>query len=125
MDTEISTLRDTIASSKLREKELKLTLSTLSSTLTTTELRDKIAGLETEKVELEGRLEVFRKGGVRLVEKAEKERVEREWKVWRRNVGVRRGFVREMWGLCSEVLPEGVGSKEELWVSCLFWSWAG
>jgi hypothetical protein len=127
MDDEINTLRTTIATSKTQEKQLRLTLSTLSNTLSTTELKYKIEMLEKEKLEIERRLEALRKeagdAGVKPVDLAEKESVEKEWKVWKRNVQVRKGFVKELWGIVSEVLPEGVESREELWVSRSFAVW--
>jgi 26S proteasome regulatory subunit (ATPase 3-interacting protein) len=117
MDSQIETQRSDITSCKTQEKQLRLILTTLTSTLSTADLRDSVSKLEKEKIEVLSRLEVLRQGDVKPVEVKEKAKVEKEWKVWKRNVEVRKGFVKEMWGMVSEQLPEGVETREDLWVS--------
>lgn len=117
MDAEIQTLRDGIIAAKIQEKQLKLTLTTLTSTLSTADLQSSVDALEKEKEELLGRLEILRKGDVKAVEKGEMEKVEREWLVWKRNVAVRKGFCREMFVVVSDLDRDGQVSADELWVS--------
>ncbi|KAK2812163.1 hypothetical protein FQN50_001520 [Emmonsiellopsis sp. PD_5] len=119
LDAEITTLRDQIASTKTAEKTLRAELAALSVRVSTADLRRGVMELATEREQLLGRLAPLRDGRVkgRKVSVEEQARVDGEWGRWRRVVAVRRRVCREVWERCSEVLPEGMKKREELWES--------
>ena len=68
-----------------------------------------MTALETERQDLEARLESLRAGKVKKVTKEEREKVEKEWRVMR-GVAVRREKIsKEMW----KTIEGFVGEKEE------------
>ncbi|PGH12562.1 hypothetical protein AJ79_04183 [Helicocarpus griseus UAMH5409] len=119
LDKEIETLRAQIASTRSAEKTLRAELSTLSARVPTEELRDIVSKLDAEKEELLSRLGPLRNGTVqsREVSAQEQEKVEGEWRLWKGRMLGRKRICREMWERCSEVLPEGMKKREELWES--------
>ncbi|OAX81395.1 hypothetical protein ACJ72_04267 [Emergomyces africanus] len=119
LDSEITTLRAQIASTKQSEKSLRAELAVLSARVPTDELRGMVCKLAKEKEEMLDRLAPLRDGRVatRVVSAEEQEKVDGEWKAWKARVVGRKRICREMWERCSEVLPEGVKRKEELWES--------
>lgn len=78
-----------------------------------------VSRLEREREEVLGRVGPLRDGRVatRVVSAEEQERVDGEWRVWRGRVVGRKRICKDMWERCSEVLPEGIKKKEELWES--------
>lgn len=98
---------------------MKAELAILSARVPTTKLRGQVRGLEAKKQQLNGQLEPLRNGSTkrRMVSVDEQERVEKEWRKWKRTAGTRKRVCRDLWDRCTEVLPEDAGSKEELWES--------
>jgi 26S proteasome regulatory subunit (ATPase 3-interacting protein) len=94
-------------------------LAALGARVPTAELRDQVRGLEAKRQRLLEQLAPLRDGSrkVRMVTAEEQQRVESEWKKWQRQAIVRKRICRELWERCTEVLPEGVRSKAELWES--------
>lgn len=80
------------------------------------DLRQDIDRLESEHSAIQTRLASHHEGDTVQLSPIEREKLEKEWKQWQRHVIVRRRICRELWGQCSEILPEGV-TAEELWVS--------
>lgn len=119
INKEIEDIRLQVTAAKSQEKLLRVELATLNSRVSTAELRGQVAALEKEQQDLCARLAMSKASATqtRIVSAEEKARVEREWKTWQRHVVVRRKIVREMWMRCTEMLPEGVEGKEELWES--------
>ena len=115
MDNEIVALRESIATTKANEKLLKANLAAVNATVSTNELRSQINMLEMEKGEITGRLGPLRAGNSKPVSAEEKERVEMAWKWWSEKASSRKRICMEMWGYCTEELPEGQ-TKEDLWV---------
>ncbi|KKZ64800.1 hypothetical protein EMCG_09289 [[Emmonsia] crescens] len=117
LDSELTTLRAQITSTKQGEKLLRAELAALNARVPTDELRGMVSRLEREREEVLGRLGPLRDGRVatRVVSAEEQERVDEEWRVWRGWVVGRKRICKDMWERCSEVLPEGVKKKEELW----------
>ncbi|KAL1958449.1 hypothetical protein VTO42DRAFT_4313 [Malbranchea cinnamomea] len=119
MDKEIESLRDQIARARAQDKELKAELAALSARVPTAELREQVRGLEAARRGLLAELEPLRNASGskrrRMVSEEEQARVEREWRRWQRTAGARKRICRELWDRCTEVLPEGVGSREEFW----------
>lgn len=119
IDQEIEDLKLQLASAKSQEKSLRAELAMLNARISTPELRGQVATLETEKHSLQTRLTESKTSATqaRTVSVEEKAHVEKNWKTWQRHVAARRKICREMWMRCTEVLPETVQGKEELWES--------
>jgi 26S proteasome regulatory subunit (ATPase 3-interacting protein) len=119
IDREIERLRGEVGSAKEHEKALKVELAALGARVPTGELHDQVRGLEAKRQQLLEQLALLRDGSrkARMVTVEEQQRVEREWKKWQRQAIVRKRICRELWERCTEVLPEGVKSKAELWES--------
>lgn len=115
MDRELGTLRDSIATSRAKEKLLRANLISVNATLSTDELRSSVILHEHEKKEILGRLGLLRSGKMKPVLPEEKEAVDREWLQWSKKAGVRKKICLELWEFCTEEVPEGK-TKEELWV---------
>lgn len=115
IDKELEGLREEIAGGKTREKALKAELATLNSRVSTADLRQGVLKLEAEKGEMSVRLSAMCNRAVQPVSVEEKARVDKEWKVWKRHMNVRKRICRDLWDRCTEVLPEDT-TKEDLWV---------
>ncbi|PGH16105.1 hypothetical protein AJ80_05320 [Polytolypa hystricis UAMH7299] len=118
IDKEIEAQKEYIEGAKKREKCLKSELAVLSARVSTVDLHADVSNLEAEKESVVKNLVSLQAGSskARVVSDDERLRVEKEWKVWERNVLVRKRICRELWEKCTEVLPEGT-SKAELWES--------
>jgi len=82
------------------------------------ELRAVVSRLEAERYVLLEDLAPPQRNGIqaRSVSVNEKERVEREWKMWRHHVAARKRICHDLWERCTEVLPEEK-NRVELWQS--------
>lgn len=118
LNEEIETLRSNLASVKGRERELRSEISVLNAHVSTTDLQDIIAKLETERNEVLARLVPMRENSAsaRIVSVDEKAGIEHNWLIWKKMLLRRKKICREMWERCTEVLPEGT-TKEEMWES--------
>jgi 26S proteasome regulatory subunit (ATPase 3-interacting protein) len=79
------------------------------------DLRQDIDRLESEQSAIQARLASHHEGDPVRLSPTEREKLEKEWKQWQRHLSVRRRICHELWGQCSEVLPEGV-TAGNLWV---------
>lgn len=79
------------------------------------QLRQEIAQLEEERKVIQAQVEELQGDDVQLSVE-ERARLEEEWKQWQRHATTRRRICRELWGRCTEVLPDNTTSQE-LWVS--------
>ncbi|MCJ1310053.1 hypothetical protein MMC25_003714 [Agyrium rufum] len=122
LDTSIVNLRNEITALKQTERQLKLELSALSASVSTSDLKQEIETFEKEEGELKGRLSVLKGGDgagdggekVKGTSADEKDEVEREWKVWARHAATRKKIAMELWGVLLEGCGEG-RDKDELW----------
>ncbi|KAL9100933.1 MAG: hypothetical protein Q9163_003748 [Psora crenata] len=114
MDREISSLRGEIATLKSNDKLLRSNLAAVNATMSAPELRAKVQSLASEKSELLARLGPLRKGGIKPVKLEEKQMVDMQWAMWKREAEGRRKIALELWEMGTEVLPEGK-AKEEFW----------
>ena len=115
MDAEIRTSREEVATYKVEEKSLKVNFGALSATMTTSELQTTVEGLEQEKRELLSRLQPLKAGTVQAVSATERNKVEKDYKIWSYRAASRRKICMELWAILTQDLPEGK-TKEELWV---------
>jgi len=107
MDSRIQTLRTETASLMTSAKSQRSILSSITSTLSTTDMLSSISALEVEKEEIEKRLEELRGGNMVVVGQEEGESVEREWRAWKGIEERRKKIVVEIWRAI-----EGVVEKE-------------
>ena len=115
MDQEIATLRNSITTARANEKLLKANLAAANATVSTDELRSHITKLEMDRNEISGRLEPLRSGSVKPISTGEREEAEKTWRVWSKKAASRKRICTEMWGYCTEELPQGQ-TKDDLWV---------
>lgn len=115
IDKELEILKEDISAGRTREKALKAELTMMNSRVSTPDLRRGVLNLEAERDQILGRLSSMRNSTVQPVSLEEKAHVEKEWKVWKRHMNVRKRICRELWERCTEVLPEDT-TKEDLWV---------
>jgi 26S proteasome regulatory subunit (ATPase 3-interacting protein) len=113
LDTTTTSLRNQTVQLLATAKILRQSLSSLNSELSTADLLTNVAALETEKKEIQARLQSLREGKAKMVTKEQREEVEREWarvgKVARKREAVARG----MWGFIEDRV-EGKDAREEL-----------
>ncbi|KFY36721.1 hypothetical protein V494_04995 [Pseudogymnoascus sp. VKM F-4513 (FW-928)] len=111
-DTQIATLREALPILKSELKSASSALSTLRSAPTTDALRDAVRTLESEKRSKEERLTVLRAGSTKPICLGEREKVETEWRRWKRTREARGRAYRELEAM---LLDSGVITKEALW----------
>lgn len=115
MTTEIKHLQNELSSIKAEEKTARSSLSTLKAIPRIPELRLDIQRLEKEQIDLQTQLTGFTGLDPIKLSPEERSTLESEWKYWQRQATLRRRICRDLWGLCSEVLPENI-TASELWV---------
>lgn len=113
---DIERLEDELATLKANEKKTRAALAALHAKPWISDLRQDISCLESEKSTIQARLASRHEGEPVQVSPEEREKLEQEWKYWQRHANVRRRICRDLWGQCSEVLPEDM-TAAELWVS--------
>lgn len=112
LDTTISDLRTQTVTAVATAKTLRNTLSSLNSTLSTSNLVSSLQILEAEKAGIVNRLDMLKAGKAKKVTQKEREDVESEWKKWS-GVAKRRGkIVGEMWKMIEDVLPDAEKKQE-------------
>ncbi|KAJ5573050.1 Chitin synthase activator (Chs3) [Penicillium hetheringtonii] len=115
MTTEIKHLQNELSSIKAEEKTARSSLSTLKAIPRIPELRLDIQRLEKEQIDLQTQLTGFTGLDPIKLSPEERSTLESEWKYWQRQATLRRRICRDLWGLCSEVLPENI-TASELWM---------
>ena len=115
LDQEVKHYQDQLTELKTREKQARTELATLCARPRLSDLRNDIDQLDREKARLVTRLTELRADNSTQVSPEEKAKVDNEWKLWQKQVNLRRRICYEMWGRCSEVLPEDM-TRDELWV---------
>jgi 26S proteasome regulatory subunit (ATPase 3-interacting protein) len=118
MDAETEVLRVELNDLKTEEKSLKANVGSLTSGMTISELEKEAAELERRKAELVARLEPLRAGTVKPVSADERDKAEREFKMWRTRAATRKKIAMELWEMLTEELPDGM-SKEDMWVRAI------
>ncbi|KAL6233503.1 hypothetical protein BDW75DRAFT_187302 [Aspergillus navahoensis] len=116
MDGEIQSLQEQLSGLKENEKKIQGELNSLNAIPLLSELRTEIKKLEEGKESLAARLAKVHGDGSAEVSPQEKEKVRKDWKIWKNRDRVRAKIYRDLWRKCSETLPEGV-TREELWES--------
>ncbi|KAJ5152869.1 uncharacterized protein N7482_009347 [Penicillium canariense] len=113
---EIEKLQDEFSAVKADEKKARAALAALEAKPRLSALRKDIRRLQEERDAAQGRLGKLSGDGQLQISLEERAQLERDWKQWQRHATVRRRICRELWGRCSEVLPDDTTALE-LWVS--------
>ncbi|OQE29767.1 hypothetical protein PENSTE_c002G06050 [Penicillium steckii] len=115
--TEIKTLQEELSLIKAEEKTARSSLSTLKSKPRISELHLDIQRLEKEQMDLQSKLTKSTASSDTIkLSPEQRATLESEWKYWQRQATLRRRICRDLWGRCSEVLPENI-TASELWES--------
>lgn len=113
---EIEHLQGQLSSTKGDEKKARASLAALEAKPRLSALRWDIQRLEEEKEEIQARLGTLHDGDTIQVSLEEWSKLEEERRQWQRHAAIRRRICRDLWGRCTEVLPDNTSSLE-LWVS--------
>ncbi|KAJ5372159.1 Chitin synthase activator (Chs3) [Penicillium concentricum] len=112
----IESLGDEISTLKAKEKKARTSLAALHAKPPISDLREDIGRLEAEESTIQARLASRHEGDPVQISREEREKLDKEWKYWHRHANVRRRICRDLWGQCSEVLPEDMTAGElNLW----------
>jgi 26S proteasome regulatory subunit (ATPase 3-interacting protein) len=98
-------------------KSLRTTFAALNSTLSTADLRESVSIMESERTQILERLTALRSGTIQPVSKEEKEKVDRDFKMWESIAAHRKTIKEDMWAQISEGMPsstEAAALKEDL-----------
>ncbi|KAJ5377865.1 Chitin synthase activator (Chs3) [Penicillium cataractarum] len=116
LSQQITTLQDELSTIKANEKKARAALSALEAKPRLSTLREDIRQLQEERDAAQARIGKLYGDDQPQISPEARAQLERDWKQWQRQATVRRGICRELWGRCSEVLPEDT-TAPELWVS--------
>ncbi|KAJ5299351.1 Chitin synthase activator (Chs3) [Penicillium atrosanguineum] len=116
LSQEIEQLQVQLSSIKGDEKKLRASLAALEAKPRLSFLRQSIRQLEEEKEAIQGRLGSLHDSETAQLPLEEWSRLEDEWRWWQRHAATRRRICRDLWGRCTEVLPDNT-SALELWES--------
>ncbi|OQE37337.1 hypothetical protein PENCOP_c010G05206 [Penicillium coprophilum] len=113
---EIESLESEILTLKENEKKARAALAALHAKPRISDLRQAIGRLESEESTIQARVASRHEEDSIHISPEERGKLEKEWKYWQRHANVRRRICRDLWGQCSEVLPEDM-TAAELWES--------
>lgn len=118
LNEDIETLRSDLSSVKERERSLRNEIAALNAHISTTDLQESVAKLETERQEILARLAPMRQSSAnaRMVSEQETARIEQKWLLWKKRVTQRKKICRELWERCTEVV-DSAETREEVWES--------
>lgn len=109
-------LQDQLSTIKANEKRARAALAALEAKPRISDLQQQTQRLEEEREGIQAHLGQRHGDDEAQISLDERTQLEQEWKQWQRHAAVRRRICRDLWGRCSEVLPEDMTSQE-LWVS--------
>lgn len=112
MESRTQELREETTTLNGTLKTLRAIYQSLNSTLSTADLRESVSVMESERVQIIERLTLLRSGIVQPVSKAEKEKVEKDWKMWEKTAGARKRIAKEMWAMVSDQVGGGEKASE-------------
>ena len=115
MTEQMNALKEQITAAKAEYKTLTTSLNALQSTVTTADLRECVHELELARKELLGRLTPLRSGHVHPVPLAERDRLDHESVIARRDARSRKRIFDDFWALLGDHLPDGM-SPSDVWV---------
>lgn len=118
LNSEIEKLQNEVATTKAHDKKTRAELAALQAKPLLSTLQQDIQQLTEERDVFKARLESHSDDSTLILSAEDREKLEQDWKLWQGHATLRRRICRDLWGKCTEVLPENM-SVQELWVSCL------
>lgn len=112
LNQDIEKAQNELSNVKVDEKRVRSILTALSARPRVSDVERDIRQLEAERNAFE---DVLRSSQEIPIAVEDRNKLEQEWKQWQRHAAVRRRICRDLWGQCTEVLPENT-SSHELWV---------
>ncbi|GLI77073.1 hypothetical protein PoHVEF18_005356 [Penicillium ochrochloron] len=111
---EIETLQEELSTIKANEKKARAALAALEAKPRLSTLREDIRQLQEERDAAQARLGKLYDDDQPQISPEARAQLERDWKQWKNHATIRRRICRELWGRCSEVLPEDM-TASQLW----------
>jgi 26S proteasome regulatory subunit (ATPase 3-interacting protein) len=118
MEARTKELRDETVALNAKLKSLRSTFASISSTLSTADLRESVMLMESERTQILGRLTELRLGTVRPVSEEERKQVDKDLKRWKKIAAARKSIAKDMWAQIAEAMP-GKSEATALRVSIL------
>ncbi|KAJ5726462.1 uncharacterized protein N7483_007819 [Penicillium malachiteum] len=116
LNESIENLQNELTTIKTDDKKVRATLASFEGKPLLSDLRQDIQRLQEERDTLQERLGDQAASDEVHLSMKERENLENEWKEWQRHATLRRRMCRDLWGRCTEVLPDNM-TLSELWVS--------
>lgn len=113
----IEKLQHELSTIKAEEKTVRAALAAFEAKPRLSDLRQSIERLKEERDALQAKLPSFQEGAVEM-QPQEREKLEQDWKQWQRHTTLRRRMCQDLWGKCTEILPDNM-TLQELWVRLL------
>ncbi|KAJ5116477.1 hypothetical protein N7456_000825 [Penicillium angulare] len=111
----IEKLQHELSTIKAEEKTVRAALAAFEAKPRLSDLRQSIERLKEERNALQAKLPSFQEGAVEM-QPQEREKLEQDWKQWQRHTTLRRRMCQDLWGKCTEILPDNM-TLQELWES--------
>ncbi|KAJ5710752.1 hypothetical protein N7488_004908 [Penicillium malachiteum] len=112
----IERLQNELITLRADEKKVRAAFAAFESKPLFSDLRQDIERLQEERETLQERLGNQAASDEVPLSVEERENLENEWTEWQRHATLRRRMCRDLWGRCTEVLPENM-TLPELWES--------
>lgn len=116
LNSEIEQLQSELTTIKATDKKTRAELATLEAKPLLSTLQQDIRQLTEERDVLQARLKGHSDDSTMILSAEDREKLEQDWKLWQGHATLRRRICRDLWGKCTEILPENM-SLQELWVS--------
>lgn len=113
LNQDIERAQNQLSTVKADVKRVRGTLTALDAKPRVSDLERDIGRLEAERDAVQTNLEGSQEPPITV---EDRNKLEQEWKQWQRHAATRRRICRDLWGQCTEGLPENT-SAHELWVS--------
>ncbi|KAJ5885300.1 Chitin synthase activator (Chs3) [Penicillium taxi] len=115
INQEIKTLQDELVTIKTGEKKVRAALTALEAKPRICDLQQEVHQLKEQWDTIQARVSKAQ-GDTLQIPVEERDKLEKEWKQWQRHATVRRRLCRDLWGKCTEYLPDDLAASD-LWVS--------
>lgn len=112
LDHDIKKFQDQLTTLRAHEKQTRAELAEFAARPLLSEIRSDIGRFQGEKDRMIAELGKPGEDISETMPAEEQEGIEKEWKYWQRQANVRRRICRELWGRCSEVLPDDMTEDE-------------
>ncbi|KAJ5738279.1 Chitin synthase activator (Chs3) [Penicillium malachiteum] len=111
----IERLQSELITLRADEKKVRAAFASFESKPLLSDLRQDVERLQEERETFQERLGNQAASDEVPLSVEEREKLENEWKEWQRHATLRRRMCRDLWGMCTEVLPDNM-TLPELWI---------